>query len=226
MRRSLNLSTRFGLILAIGAAISATAGCQTSPVKSHPAGTTSPGSTDSPTPGGAETGEFGPGGNCDIKALMALPENGCTNAGCHGERFQGHLDLLSAGIDQRLLGVASQSEACGGDLLVDPENVDNSLLLRLIDPARFKASPCGVMMPFGSQAGVSANALSCFEGWVKTIAKGTPPTGDPPADFEPVAALSYVNKVKTLLTGSAASAANTSHKASRTASNDPKSPAP
>ena len=144
-------------------------------------------------------GEFGPGGSCDIKALMALPENGCTNAGCHGERFQGNLDLLSTGLDQRLLGVASQSDACGGELLVDPKNVDNSLLLRLTDPVRFKAAPCGVMMPFGSQAGVSAATLSCFEGWVKAIAQGTAPPDEPPADFEPVAALSYVNKVKTLL---------------------------
>ena len=206
MRRSLHLSTRFGLVLAIGAALSAAAACQTSPIKSRPSGTTPVDATDGQTPAGAETGEFGPGGSCDIKALMALPENGCTNAGCHGERFQGNLDLLSAGVDQRLQGVASQSEACGGELLVDPENVDNSLLLRLIDPVRFKAAPCGVMMPFGSQAGVSATTLSCFEGWLKAVAQGTTPTGEPPVDFEPVAALSYVNKVKTLLTGSAATA--------------------
>ncbi len=205
MRRSLHLSTRFGLVLAAGATLVVAAACQTTPTKSRPT-TITPDSTEGQTPGGAETGEFGPGGSCDIKALMALPENGCTNAGCHGERFQGNLDLLSGGVDQRLLGVASQSEACGGELLVDPENVDNSLLLRLIDPVRFKASPCGVMMPFGSQAGVSATTLSCFQSWVKTIAQGTAPISDPPPEFEPVAALSYVNKVKTLLTGSAAGA--------------------
>jgi hypothetical protein len=156
-------------------------------------------------PSSAETGDFGPGGNCDIQALMALPENGCTNAGCHGEHFQGNLDLLSPGVDQRLLSVASQSEACGGELLVDPSSVDASLLLRLIDPARFKAAPCGVMMPFGSQSGVSATTLSCFENWVKAIAQGAPPQSETPPDFEPVAAASYVNKVKMLLTGGAAS---------------------
>ena len=120
---------------------------------------------------------------------MAQPENGCTNAGCHGARFQGNLDLLSPGVDQRLLGVASQSEACGGALFVDPKNVDDSLILRLIDPVRFKASPCGVMMPFGSQTGVSAETLGCFESWVKTIAQGATATTDPPVAFEPVAAL-------------------------------------
>jgi hypothetical protein len=110
-------------------------------------------------------------------------------------------------MDERLLGVPSPSEACGGELLVDPENVDNSLLLRLIDPARFNSSPCGVMMPFGSQAGVSAQSLSCFERWLKAMAQQKPPEPVPPVDFEPAAPLSYVNKVKTLLTGSAASSA-------------------
>ncbi|HVY25504.1 MAG TPA: hypothetical protein VHB79_03095 [Polyangiaceae bacterium] len=155
----------------------------------------------------AEAGEFGPGGNCDIQALLAAPANGCTNAGCHGERFQGGLDLLSPGVDQRLVGVSSQTDACSGELLVDPQNIDNSLLLRVIDPARFKAAPCGVMMPFGSQTGVSADTLHCIEGWVRTMADGAPASTDDPAkDFEPVAPASYVNKVKTLLVGSAATA--------------------
>lgn len=48
--------------------------------------------------------------------------------------------------------------------------------------------------------------LSCFEGWAKAIAQGTPPASELPVDFEPVSALSYVNKVKTLLVGGAASA--------------------
>jgi hypothetical protein len=203
--RSPHPSHRFGFLLAVGVSLAAAAACQTSPAKPHASAPTDATGTDQQPPGSAETGDFGPGGSCDIQALMALPENGCSNAGCHGERFQGNLDLTSAGVDQRLLGVASQSEACGGELLVDPANVDNSLLLRLIDPVRFKSSPCGVMMPFGSQAGVSATTLTCFENWVKAIAQGTPTAQEPPSDFEPVSALSYVNKVKTLLVGSAAS---------------------
>jgi hypothetical protein len=194
--RSPHPSQRFGFLLAVGASLALAAACQTSPARPYESQPSEPPGSDLQPPGSTETGEFGPGGSCDIKALLALPENGCSNAGCHGERFQGNLDLLSAGVDQRLLGVASHSEACGGELLVDPENVDNSLLLRLIDPVRFKSSPCGVMMPFGSQAGVSATTLTCFENWVKAIAQG---------DFEPVGALSYVNKVKTLLVGAAAS---------------------
>lgn len=147
---------------------------------------------------------FGPGGACDMRALMARPENGCTNAGCHGERFQGNLDLLSPGIEQRLVGVAGD-DACSGALLVDAKTPDDSLLLKLIDPKRFTASPCGVMMPFGSQSGVSAEDLSCFEGWVASIAKNASDDGvaQSPA-FEAVDATSYVNKVKLLLTGGAA----------------------
>ena len=201
-----------GLALAVGASLSAALACQTSPATPKPgAGTGATGtggnasSVGGGSTGGSEPGEFGPGGDCDIQALMALPENGCTNAGCHGERFQGNLDLLSASVGARLLGVQSQSDACGGELLVDPENLDNSLLLRLIDPVRFASSPCGVMMPFGNQAGVSKTTLSCFESWAKTIAEGAPPVKDPPLEYEPVSALSYVSKVKTLLVGSSAS---------------------
>ncbi len=203
--RSTQPSRRLGFALAAAASLAAAAACQTTPPQPHGPSASPTAGTDAGPPGSVEAGEFGPGGSCDIQALLALPENGCTNAGCHGEHFQGNLDLLSAGVDQRLLGVASQSEACGGELLVDPESVDNSLLLRLIDPVRFKSAPCGVMMPFGSQTGVSATSLRCFERWVTAIARGTPPAQEPPSDFEPVGALSYVNKVKTLLTGSAGS---------------------
>ena len=121
-----------GLALAVGASLSAALACQTSPATPKPgAGTGATGtggnasSVGGGSTGGSEPGEFGPGGDCDIQALMALPENGCTNAGCHGERFQGNLDLLSASVGARLLGVQSQSDACGGELLVDPENLDN-----------------------------------------------------------------------------------------------------
>lgn len=203
-------TTHFAVRLALSAslAIPFASACKDS-TSSKPAsadsGTGSAGSQTMPA-GDGEMGEFGPGGACDIQALLALPENGCTNAGCHGARFQGNLDLLSPGLDERLRGVASQSEACAGELLVDPAHVDDSLLLRLIDPVRFASSPCGVMMPFGSQAGVSARTLSCFESWVEAIAQGdTTPLADPARDFEPVAAETYTNKIKMLLTGGAAS---------------------
>lgn len=205
MPRSPHPSHRFSFLLAVGMTSALAGACQTDPAGPQARTPTPPAETGVPAPGSTETGEFGPGGSCDIQALLALPENGCSNAGCHGERFQGNLDLSSPGVEGRLRGVPSQSEACGGELLLDPENVDNSLLLRLIDPIRFGSSPCGVMMPFGSQTGVSATSLRCFESWLKAIAQGKPPEPETPPEFEPVGALSYVNKVKTLLTGSAAS---------------------
>jgi hypothetical protein len=199
----------FALALSTVAALSGVTGCEShSPTVVPPSATQPPvlGAAGGP-PGSSVGGEFGPGGSCDMQALMALPENGCTNAGCHGVRFQGNLDLLSPGVEQRLIGVASQSQACGGEQLIDALDLENSLLLRLIDPARFQAAPCGVMMPFGSQSGVSTQSLGCFEAWVEALAQGEPPSVEPPLEFEPVAPLSYVNKVKTLLTGKSASAA-------------------
>jgi hypothetical protein len=188
------------------AAFSGAAACESNPAASAASAGSSSGPDGGQPPGTTGGGDFGPGGSCDMQALMALPENGCTNAGCHGSRFQGGLDLLSPGVEARLLGVSSQSDACSGQLLVDPHEVEQSLLLRVIDPARFAAAPCGVMMPLGTQTGVSAPTRACFEQWVIGMATGTPPTDVPPEEFEPVAPASYVNKVKMLLTGGAASA--------------------
>ena len=154
------------------------------------------------TPGAPGT----PGAACDIQAVMAKPENGCVNSLCHGAQYQGGLDLASPGVETRLVDVHSTTEACGGEPLIDSQNPENSLLLRLIDPARFAAAPCGVMMPFGTKTGVSAEDLSCFESWVTSLTGGANPTTpvDPAADFEPVSPDSYVSKVKTMLTGHAA----------------------
>ena len=142
---------------------------------------------------------------CDLQEVMARPENGCTNAGCHGAQFQGNLDLASPGLAARLVGAVSQTDACGGQPLVDPDDLDRSLLLRVIDPARYHESPCGVMMPLGQSSGVSADTLACFESFVASLRDDDDgdPTDDEPA-AEAVAPASYVNKVKTLLTGRAA----------------------
>ena len=139
---------------------------------------------------------------CDMTAI--LRKNACSSGGCHGEQPQGGVDLLSPGIEQRLVGVASTTGACAGRLLVDPAQPEESLILQLIDPVSFaKADHCGVMMPFGSRAGVSAGDLSCFQQWVGTMSRDVPSSGPPPVVFVPVAVESYTSKVKTLLTGGA-----------------------
>jgi hypothetical protein len=158
-----------------------------------------PGSDASEKPGGESAG-----GECDIQTVMAKPENGCTNAGCHGAQFQGGLDLLSPGVEQRLAGARSTTDACGGEQLVDPADPDKSLILRLIDPERFKASPdqCSTLMPLGSTTGVSGEDLACFEGWVKQIAEGADPSTIPESTpFDPSPTESYLGKVKTIVNG-------------------------
>lgn len=202
---------RIGDTLCVGFSFLLALACQSNPAQQGPASTSeghmpTGSGPDKPSSLGLE-GDFGPGGSCDIQALMAQPANGCSNAGCHGARFQS-VDLASPGVEQRLFDVASRSKACDGELLVDPTDPDNSLLLRAIDPVRFRSAPCGVMMPFGNADGVSAPTLECFEGWVKSmVQRGSSPPGEIAVPFEPVGPESYVNKVKTLLIGSAANSA-------------------
>lgn len=145
---------------------------------------------DSPTP------------NLGCENISAVFErNGCANSDCHGVGFQAGVDLVTDGIGERLVGQPSITTACGGELLVDPDDRDNSLVLRLIDAERFESSDsCGVMMPLGSM-GVSADDVACLEAWIdELIATIQPPT---PAEipFEPATADSYLAKVKTLVTG-------------------------
>ena len=46
-------------------------------------------------PGTSPLDPLDPGAACDIQAVMAKPENGCVNGGCHGPLYQGGLDLAS-----------------------------------------------------------------------------------------------------------------------------------
>ncbi|MET0795252.1 MAG: hypothetical protein ABW061_27280 [Polyangiaceae bacterium] len=144
-------------------------------------------------------------GGCEIEAVFGRPENGCSNTNCHGKQFQGGVDLATPGIADRLVGVRSSTQACGGQLLIDPEHPEDSLLLRLVDAQRFSATPgqCGVMMPYGSSAGLTGNDLSCVESWVRQVAAAQVDTRPPTVPFESVGVESYVQKVKTLLTGGA-----------------------
>jgi hypothetical protein len=164
-------------------------------------GTDSPPSTTPPTNPPVVTV---PVDGCDMAAILSKKENACANSGCHGERPQGGVDFVSPGIEKRLVGVASTTSACSGRLLVDPVEPDSSLVLQVIDRARFaEADHCGVMMPFGTTTGVSSDDLSCFKQWVEKMASDVPSSGPPPVVFEPTTVESYTNKVKTLMTGSA-----------------------
>ncbi len=144
-------------------------------------------------------------GGCDIAAVFAKEENGCTNASCHGKQFQGGIDLATPGLADRLVGVRSTTQACGGQLLIDPQSPDDSLLLRLVDAKRFAATPgqCGVMMPYGSSEGLTGSDLTCAENWVRAVAEAKAGSMPAEAPFEAVGVESYLAKVKLLLTGGA-----------------------
>lgn len=145
--------------------------------------------------------------DCDLQAVFAKPDNGCTNAGCHGVQHVAGLDLASAGLGERLVGRSSATVACGDRLIIDPNDIDASLLLTQITPEGV-AGGCGVIMPLGSQ-GVSNEDYACIADWAEHFAE----TSDPPEEedfcdeFEPSSPRAYVSKVKTLLTGQRASAA-------------------
>jgi len=142
---------------------------------------------------------------CDISAVLSKSENGCTSSGCHGSPFQAGLDLASPGRDERLLAMAPTRDACGHPLL-DAHDLNGSTLLRVVDAKLNGQSSCGVVMPLGSSAGLSGDDLECFRGWVASLSSRVPNT-EARAPFEPTSPRSYLNKVKTLLTGHAATSA-------------------
>ncbi len=149
----------------------------------------------------------GPGTDCDMQAILSSPANRCVS--CHDSTpgvEGGNLDLLSPDVGARLLDQPSGNSRCGGALLVDGENPQESMLLRLVDPARHAAwgdDACVAMMPFESD-GVSDHDVQCFERWVEDIAAGRDPggpTGPPPAPFEPMPPEAALAKAKYILHG-------------------------
>ena len=162
-----------------------------------------PSDAGSSTGGGAGVTDTSAG--CDVNAVFAKEQNGCSASVCHGKQYQGGVDLLTPGIARRLVGARSTTQACAGQLLIDPKNPDDSLILRLVDAKRFAASPgqCGVMMPYGSSEGLTGSDLSCVESWVRAAAKASIDDMPPEIPFEPIGVESYLAKVKTLMTGGA-----------------------
>jgi len=171
-------------------------------------------SGDGDSPGAQLTEEQDPHQiGCDIQALMAKEENSCTLGGCHGARPEAGLDLLSPGVEERLVGVPSTGEDCDSEPLVNSEDPTESLLLRKIDADRFGdgSSTCGGIMPLHSE-GVSEDDLECFEKWVVAIAEATEPDVGVSYKDEWVnaSAESALAKVKALTNGGIVSAAELS----------------
>jgi hypothetical protein len=83
---------------------------------------------------------------------------------CHaGTTPEAGLDLVSPGVEARLIGETSQTEFCDGRSLVVPE-ATTSLEHLLVDKLSETPS-CGARMPFGREA-LSANQIECVRRWV------------------------------------------------------------
>ena len=143
----------------------------------------------------------------DIAAIMELPANRCvechdTTPGVEG----GSLDLLTPGAGVRMLNQQSNKASCRNELLIDAADWQNSLLLKLVDPARYAAwgdDACTSQMPFGAN-GVSADDVACFEQWVQDVVENN--EAPPPPEvvpFDPMPAASALSKVKYILQGDA-----------------------
>ncbi|MCB9548295.1 MAG: hypothetical protein H6706_20965 [Myxococcales bacterium] len=149
-----------------------------------------------PRPDAAAGADAGAGA-CDPTAAIAV----CR--ACHGpQRAEAGLDLSPLGLADRLVGV--ESARCAGRLLIDPAEPERSLMLALVDPARYDAAgqPCGLgLMPPGS-AGLAAEDVACLASWVDDVAGSVEPP--PPPDDTPIDGA--LVKVKSLLTGGAPTA--------------------
>ena len=89
---------------------------------------------------------------------------------CH-DPFSGgigtSLDLSQRdALPRSLLGKRS-SDNCGGALYIDPDNPEQSLLIRKLSAE----PPCGDRMPAGDRPPLDATQLACFVQWVSSAAR-------------------------------------------------------
>ena len=90
----------------------------------------------------------------------------CGIKGCHGPgESEGQVDLASANVEERLIGVDSKTMKCEGRALVATDGGD-SLLLQKVSGSQ---PPCGMPMPYGGK--LSTDELKCVTDWVNTVSK-------------------------------------------------------
>jgi hypothetical protein len=112
-----------------------------------------------------------PSGVNDVHRDLIVPK--CATAGCHSTMARaGALDLESANLGSRLIGVAATSAACAPRALVtvNGATVDGVFFGRLLE-----APPCGLRMPLG-MPGLTAQEIECMKGYMRTLPSG--PAGD------------------------------------------------
>jgi hypothetical protein len=119
-------------------------------------GSSSMAGTASTAPGGS-AGTVGNDGCGDVVARIFVPS--CGGVGCHGASApQQDLDLVSAGIAARVVGVSAKQCL---KVLADPQNPEQSLLYQ-----KLLARPdCGAQMPLARPALSSAD-IACVLSWI------------------------------------------------------------
>jgi hypothetical protein len=94
---------------------------------------------------------------------MVLEES-CGMTGCH-DRSSAILDLVSPGVQARLLDKASTTSICKDRVFIDGEG-GASLLIDKLD----SAPPCGSPMPLIGM--LSTADRTCLEDWVEELGSG------------------------------------------------------
>jgi hypothetical protein len=109
--------------------------------------------------------------SCDVHALFAadgLAGAGCTGAICHGVGGKSP-DFGSPGLAPRLLDQpAAEDGVCAGQLLIDGEHPERSLLLTKLG----NAPPCGSPMPLTNRSALTEADRDCIEEYVRLVAAG------------------------------------------------------
>lgn len=121
-------------------------------------------------PGG--TGGPGPSDGCDVPAYF---QQGCAGNICHDPGGPGGVDLISPGVEDRLVGVPATYdnvevglENCPTDnpeLLIDPNDIENSLLLTKV----LNQQACGYGMPMPYIAPPATEDLDCLRAWAQGL---------------------------------------------------------
>ncbi len=95
--------------------------------------------------------------------MVAFLGSKCGAGPCHGNAAPGGgLDLVSAGVENRLISVPGSAN-CNGAILANPLDPANSLLhLKLQN-----APPCGSRMPFGTP--LTDAEIQCVSDWIGTL---------------------------------------------------------
>ena len=174
-----------------------------------PPGDPTPPPSPSPEPLPPEPEPTEPAPQLTIQELMLTPELNCASSGCHDATpGAAKIDLVSGtneDIAARLVRQAAFSSGCASELLVDPDNMEESLLLKLIDIT--SGDQCTAKMPFG-RTGVTPEVYDRFVEWVDELIQAAPPVviapspePEPPVIDSTISTLATANRAKLLLHG-------------------------